>query len=195
MGIENSLPQAAKLVGASFAMASVFDTADLKVSLVCSFFPNLGVGLLDFKVNSSPRPELFSSPGLLLAHPWSAHPPSVPRVPNSRVSLECPTPREPQRPNFRVSLGCATAECPRSAQPQVSHPRVSLECLSPECPVPESPWSAQCPTPDCPQSAQPLECPTPEYLYQERVGMFEVFFYFIIFFIFFFFFGGGGGVV
>ena len=34
-------------------------------------FPTLGVGLLDFKLNSSPRPELFSSPGLLLAHPWS----------------------------------------------------------------------------------------------------------------------------
>ena len=61
------------------------------------FFPTLGVGLLDFKLTSSPRPELFSSPDLLLAHPWSAQPQSVPgvsvpRVPSRRVSLECPTP-------------------------------------------------------------------------------------------------------
>ena len=46
----------------------------------------------DFELNSSPRRELFSSPGLLLAHPWSAQPESVPGVPNSGVSLECPTP-------------------------------------------------------------------------------------------------------
>ena len=45
--------------------------------------------------DSSPRPELFSSPGLLLAHPWSAQPQSVPGVPNSRVALECPTPDNP----------------------------------------------------------------------------------------------------
>ena len=55
------------------------------------------MGLLDLKLNSSPRPELFSSPGLLLAHPWSAQPQSAqpqslpgvpnPRVPSPRVSL------------------------------------------------------------------------------------------------------------
>ena len=49
------------------------------------FFPTLGVGLLDFQLNSSPRPELFSSPGLLLAHPVSLE------CPTPRVSLECPT--------------------------------------------------------------------------------------------------------
>ena len=59
------------------------------------------MGLLDFKLNSSPRPELFSSTGtLLLAR---------------------------------------------------STPRPSLECPNPNCP-----------------------CPMPEYLYQGRVGMFEV---------------------
>ena len=55
---------------------------------VSGVVPHLDVGLLDFKLNSSPRPELFSSPGLLLAHPWSG-------VPNPRVSLECPTPEYP----------------------------------------------------------------------------------------------------
>ena len=57
-------------------------------------FPGVCVGLLDFKFNSSPRPELFSSPGLLLAHPWSAQPQSVPGLPSPRVSLECPTPED-----------------------------------------------------------------------------------------------------
>ena len=69
----------------------------------CPGFPHSGGGVLDFKLNSSSRPELFSSPGLLLAHPWSA----------PRVSLECPTP-----------------DCPCNAQPRsvprVPNPRVSL---------------------------------------------------------------------
>ena len=49
------------------------------------FSPTLGVGVLDFKLNFSPRPELFSSPGLLLAYPWSAQPPIVPGVPNPQL--------------------------------------------------------------------------------------------------------------
>ena len=56
-------------------------------------FPTLGVGLLDFKLNASPRPELFSSPGLQLAHPCP------PGVPSFKVSLELPG-----APNPRVSL-------------------------------------------------------------------------------------------
>ena len=87
-----------------------------------AFFPTLGVGLSDFKLNSSPRPELFSSPGLLIAHPWSAQPPSVPGMPNSRMFLECP-----------------------SAVPNTIF-------WSPECPAPELCWSAgvslECPTPE-----------------------------------------------
>ena len=55
------------------SLASLFRSFILSFCL--SFlFPTLGVGLLDFKLNSSP---LFSSPGLLLAHPWSAQPQSV----------------------------------------------------------------------------------------------------------------------
>ena len=50
------------------------------VVVLFRLLPTLGVGLLDFKLNSSPRPELFSSPSLLLAHPWSAQPQSVPGV-------------------------------------------------------------------------------------------------------------------
>ena len=101
-----------------------------------SFFPTLGVGLLDFRLNSSPRPELFSSPGLLLAHPWSAQP---------HMSLECPTlecpcchgvpnPRVSLEPNRRVSVSLELFLVPnprasQSAQPQSvpgANPRVSL---------------------------------------------------------------------
>ena len=71
-----------------------FEVEGLIPCYVGSLFP--GVGLLDFKLNSSPRPELFSSPGLLLAHPWSAQPQSVPGVPNSRVSPDCPQNAQPQ---------------------------------------------------------------------------------------------------
>ena len=112
------------------------------------YFPTLGVGLLDVNLNSSPRPEHFSSPRTQ----------STPRssletgVPNSKVFLGCPTPGVP---NPR----------PWSAQPQsvpgVPSPRVSLEC-------PTQPQSL--PGVPNPQSAQPQT----EYLYQERVGMFEV---------------------
>ena len=128
------------------------------------FFPTLGVGLLDFKLNSSPRPELFSSPGLLLGVP---NPQSVPGVPNSRVCLECPNPQSPSR----VSPECPAPESPWSAQPQ-----------SPKCPRIAQPnpraWTSVFPaTPESSWSAQPrlfLECPTPKHLYQERVGRFEV---------------------
>ena len=142
----------------------------LFLSFCLSLFPTLGVGLLDFKLNSSPRPELFSSPGLLLAHPWSAQPQSVPGVPNSRVSLQCPIQRTPAQPqslprvpnrrvspksptNPRVSLECQPQRPnPRVslAQPQsvpgVPSSRISLEPnprVSLECPAPECCWSAQ----------------------------------------------------
>ena len=100
--------------------------------------PHLGVGLFfpsTLLLAFSPRPELFSSPGLLLAHP------KRPGVPNSGVSLHCPTPENPS----------PTPESPR--------PRVSPEC------------SAQFQSlPRAPNPRVLLECPTPEYLYQERVG-------------------------
>ena len=85
--------------------------------MVLLFFPTLGVVLLDINLNSSPRPALFSSSGLRLAHPWSAGVPN-PRV-SLGVSLECPTPVCPWSvpevcgvPNPRASLpkkgwGCA----------------------------------------------------------------------------------------
>ena len=54
-------------------------------STLSAFFPTFGVGLLDVKFNSSPRPELFFSPGLLLdtpgpnpREPWSAQPQRLP---------------------------------------------------------------------------------------------------------------------
>ena len=53
----------------------------------------VGVGLLDFKLISSPRPELcFSSPGLLLQTPWSATPECspTPESPWSAQPLETP---------------------------------------------------------------------------------------------------------
>ena len=99
-------------------------------------FPTFGAGLLDFKLNSSPRPELLSSPRtLVLAR-------STPRA-----SLECPTPETPwsaQPP--RLPAVPNPKKTPWSAQPSWSaQPRVSLECpaLLLECPTPESPWSAQ----------------------------------------------------
>ena len=118
----------------------------------CKLFPTFGVGLLDFNLNSSPRPELFSSPGLLPGvpnprflwsaqpvneSPWSAQPQSLPGVP-PRFCLEC----QPRNAQPRVSLECPNClECPS--------PRDSLKCqrlLSAqpqkllECPAP---WSAQ----------------------------------------------------
>ena len=68
-----------------------------------ALFPTLGVGLLDFKLNSSPRPELFSG------------------VPSPRVSLECPTQSLAGVPNPRVS-----PECPAQSLSGVPNPRVSL---------------------------------------------------------------------
>ena len=108
------------------------------------FFPTFGVGLLDFKFNSSPRPELFSSPGLLLETPWTAQvqkfktpriaQPETPGVPNPRVSLECPEfPEIPSPRLFSVSLECPTPESFRvhsfpQSLPGVPNPRDSLQC-------------------------------------------------------------------
>ena len=50
-----------------------------------TLFPTLGVGFLDFELNSSPHPELFPSPGLLPAHAWSAQPQSVLGVPRTKT--------------------------------------------------------------------------------------------------------------
>ena len=125
---------------------------------VCLFVPTLGVGLFDFKLNSSPRPAYFSSLVLLLLARSTAQFQSVPgvlapnhqqSVPNPRVSLECPTPKCP--------LERQTPDCSRSAQPQ-SVPGVQPQSVS----------RVGRPTPECPWS------PTPENLYPERVGMFEV---------------------
>ena len=140
--------------------------------------------LLDFKLNSSPRPELFSSP---LAHPWSAQPQSVPGVPNSTWSAQS----LPGVPNPRFSqsvpeLPQSFPELPNPESPsapefvwsaQKDSSRASPECprVSLQSPTPESPWSAQPQSvPGVPSPRVSLECPTPEYLYQERVGMFEV---------------------
>ena len=71
----------------------------------------------------------------------------------SLLILEGPTPKCP----------CQTLECPWSAQPQ------SLPCARPHS-------VSRVPGMPCLRSAQPrvfLECPTPEYLFQERAGMFE----------------------
>ena len=159
------------------------------------------MGLLDFKLNSSPRPELFSSPGLLLAYSWSAPTPkchwSAPLVPNPRE----PSPRvsQPQSlpgvPNPRVSLECPTPE----AQPQ-SFP-------SPKCPAPESPWSAQpqslprvpnprlspkCPVPECCCSAQPQSISTKRGWGCSKYFIIYIYIYIYFYFILFFFLGGGG---
>ena len=145
-------------------------------SLLLAFFPTLGVGLLDFKLNSSPRP-VYSS--LILG------------VPNPKVSLECPTLECPGVPNPSFSLECPTPESPWSAQPQsvpeclpaLECPRL-LACPTPESPnrlpeslplrAPESPWcptprvpNPSCltqsllerPTPECPRSARPQSVP------------------------------------
>ena len=93
-------------------------TVRLRVLL---FFPTFGVGLFDFKLNSFPRPELFSSPDLLLEtpcsaqfqrpwRPWSAQRPETPGVPNSRDCLKC-TPRD--------SWSAQPQRLPGLAQPQL----------------------------------------------------------------------------
>ena len=88
------------------------------------FFPALGVGLLDFKLNSISTLLLaWSTPRSSLECPTPECPTlSVPRVPNSRV------------PKPKFSLECSTPECPWSAQPQsvpgVPNHRGSLPTLS-----------------------------------------------------------------
>ena len=93
---------------------------------------------------------------------------SVPEVPSPRVFLQSPPKKKFL--SRKVSLECPTPESPWSAQPECPH----------------SPWSAQpqslldpkvptgVPSPRVSQPQSVPECPTPEYLYQERVGMFEV---------------------
>ena len=119
-----------------------------QVAQVCLFaskflFPTFGVELLDFKLNSSPRPELFSSRGTLrLAR-------STPRD-----ALECPTPETPWSANpwsAQPKRLLERPESPWSAQPRlpgvpnpgVPNPGVPNLRVSLECPTPESPWSAQ----------------------------------------------------
>ena len=86
-----------------------------------------------------------------------------------------PNPRQPQ-PSPRVSLGRPTPPFPGvpspesptpeflEAQPQRPNPSAQTQSL------PEA--QPQC-LPREPSPRVLLECPTPEYLYQERVGMFE----------------------
>ena len=114
-------------------------------------FPTLAVGLLDFKVDvvlarleadSSDQPK----------YPCSAQPPSIPAVPNRKVSLQCPATKYPcsaqpmsipAMPNRRVSLQCPTTTYVCSAQP----PRIPA--------VPNCRVSLQCPTTRYPCRAQP----------------------------------------
>ena len=123
------------------------------------FFPTFGVGLLDFKLNSS----LFSSPGQLLETPWSAQTQSLSGVPMQRVFLErilrvfleCPTPDCPTTkfpwkappeipgvPNSRVSLESPPQSLPGVPNPErlpgVQNTRDSLKF-----PTRETPWSAK----------------------------------------------------
>ena len=80
------------------------------------FSPHLRCGVVRFKLNSSPRPEPFSSPGLLLETPWSAQPQKI----KGETPLECPTQR---------LLECPTPEffgVPNAETPGVPNPRVSL---------------------------------------------------------------------
>ena len=83
------------------------------------FFLTFGVGLLDVKLNSSPRP-VYSLPG----------------VPNPRDSLECPTPKTLNCPTPETLPRVPTPDTPWSAQPQrivgVPNPR-----------APQRPWSAK----------------------------------------------------
>ena len=97
-------------------------------------FPTLGVGLLDCKLNSSPRPP---------------SPQSVPGVPRLKVvwSAECPAPESPCSAQPRVSLECPTPSAqPQSVLgvpqrlPQLPNPRVSLK------EVPSPTISLKCPT-------------------------------------------------
>ena len=96
-------------------------------------FPTLAVGLLDLKVD------------VVLARleaELSAQPPSIPAVPNRKVSLQCSTTKYPSSAPFKVSLQCPTAKYPCSAQPQ-SIPAGPNRKVSLQCPSAEYPWSAQ----------------------------------------------------
>ena len=118
-------------------------------------FPTLAVGLLDFKVD------------VVLARleaDFRGQPPSIPAVPNRRVSLPCPTIKypcsaQPQSipavPNRRVSLQCPTIKYPCSAQP-MSIPAMLNGCAQPQSipAVPNRRVSLQCPTAKYPCSAQ-----------------------------------------
>ena len=108
-------------------------------------FPTLGVGLLDLKLNSSPRP-VYSS--------------LIPGVPNPKVSLQCPTLNaQPQ------SLECPTPECPTlecptpQSLPGVPSPRLSLDHRVSLSAKPRVSQSLLHPTPECPRSAQPQSVP------------------------------------
>ena len=102
------------------------------------------MALLDFKLNSSPRPELFSSPGTLLL------PRSTPTA-----SQECPTPETPRLPGVPNQR---PLDCPSPGSPWIAQPRVS-QCPTPGVPNP-SPWSAQpqslpgVPNPNCKQNEE-----------------------------------------
>ena len=98
------------------------------------------MGLLDFKLNSSPRPKLSSPGTLLLARP-TPH------------SSECPWSAQLKSPYVERP----TPESPWSAQPGlcgVPNPRVSPECQAQSLPQP-TPESPECPTPDCPSASLP----------------------------------------
>ena len=98
--------------------------------LLALLVPHLRCGVVRFKLNSSPCPELFSSPGRLLETSWGAQP--QPWGAQPRDSLKCPTQR---------LLECLECPTPKS---RWSGQRVSLKFqrVSLECPTPESPWSA-----------------------------------------------------
>ena len=123
------------------------------------------MGLLDFRVD------------VVLARleaDFSDQPPSIPAVPNRKVSLQCPTTKYPcsaqpmsipamlngcAQPqsipavlNHQVSLQCPTAKYPCGAQPQ-SIPAVPNHQVSLQCPTTTYPCSAQPQSFSC--SAQP----------------------------------------
>ena len=118
------------------------------------------MGLLDFKVD------------VVLARleaGFNDQPPSIPAVPNRRVSLQCPTAECPSTaeypcsaqphsilklPNRKVSLQCSATKYPCSAQPQ-SIPAMPNCKVSLQCPTAEY----QGPTEKYPSSAQPRSIP------------------------------------
>ena len=96
------------------------------------------MGLLDFKVD------------VVLARleaDFSDQPPSIPAVPNHRVSLHCPNAKYPRSAQPLVSSQCPTAKYPCSVQLQ------SITAM-PNCRV-----SRQCPATKYPCRAQPKSIP------------------------------------